>query len=289
MTTHEAIKAMAEGASVWDDESPESVLTFRVHVQQTWFPLPSATQFVESAVKDAKRCSAVKKRSEVHQSILAILRSRQVDTCLQSAAEKRSQEKTKLKANRFMTAGCEGERKRKRRDGTVVDEAGGKKVRTQVSGSRRNREALLQTKEFVLSMSQQNTGTDERDKVKELLTTASEQYKPVRMDHQLRDFMEQRMEPRDANVVQQRKGMKVTPIMRGELNYFKTQRKQFADLLRAELLYRAIPYGEKDGPQELVKKLKKHEEERRKQAGEEPNDKFFRPLHLLAVEWNVAV
>jgi predicted Holliday junction resolvase-like endonuclease len=118
-----------------------------------------------------------------------------------------------------MDTGIEGNRKRKK-DG--INESNGKKVCVNIVSSRRVSAFLAQ--DFHKIALQQNP--EQKKKDCKLLTAPAQQFSHQRVKQQLEKFQNDRLIVRSKNVVQKKVGMKITPLLRGELNYFKSSRSQ---------------------------------------------------------------
>jgi hypothetical protein len=81
--------------------------------------------------------------------------------------------------------------------------------------------------------------------------------------------------------------MKIMPLLRGELNKFKSSRSHFVSLFQAKLAHGNISFQPNDGVQALHKKLKQHENQQRIQVKEKADKKFFKPLHKSAQELGI--
>ena len=83
-----AILKIADGLSLFDSDDND-VLSLKAHVQESWLPLPSATQLAESIVKNTNFCKSAGK-DEANTSNLAAIRSANI-TSVDSAIKESDQ------------------------------------------------------------------------------------------------------------------------------------------------------------------------------------------------------
>ena len=102
-----ALKEIAEGKSVWDENVSKDMLEFKEYVEDKWLCVPSNTQITERWVKDSNECTVTGKSAKYARQV-AMCRSATVMVFNEIAAEK--EKNLLLKANKYYHAGYRGQR-----------------------------------------------------------------------------------------------------------------------------------------------------------------------------------
>ena len=191
-----AIESMALGLeSLQTRPLSEKMSEFLAYIENTWYPLASNTQFVESGVKEAKIC-ATTRRDEMVRSIYTLIRSSVVNKCSEEATAKVKNEKIVLKGNRFLLSGELG--KRKRRDEVDVQEEEKTKTNYQPRNAIRNKQIIsMATRKLTMVVESENK--EEYCDVK-LKMTKSTQFSRKRIESKHLKFQENKDKKKRENV-----------------------------------------------------------------------------------------
>ena len=207
-----AIREMAQGTHLWSTNASDNINKFRKYVEEEWLIIPSNTQLIERWVKDSNECTFTNKEEHLA-SLMAICRS---DTLFGYLFDE-TQIDMELRANQFVTKGKKGER---------IDKRTGS-VETTKMERRASRNAPFESRTITNTIMRHglleslDIHDADRNHLKSLITTKSEQYMTVRDSLSVKNYtatinQHQNTEP---NVIQRRSGFDVTYHMRKEVKY----------------------------------------------------------------------
>ena len=236
------LQFIRQGMNMWDTAHNDSPLgALRDNFVQKSSALPSNSQFTEQGVKESNYCT-LGRREEKTRSIQALARGTTVSEANLSA-------KIELQKSRESRAGYDSTNEQ------AVQIQGKEKTRSVI------REALRQEDELAaLSIKiGPETYKRKRDEIARSLTQDACQFKKIRVDKKVDNYIQNVDRPHLPSVAERRPGYHVTPLVGRRIQIRKMPMDRNFQQVRAELRARGVSFSLQDNWSALIKKLQDHE------------------------------
>ena len=266
-----ALKEIAEGKSVWDENVTKDMLEFKEFVENKWINVPSNTQITERWVKDSNECIVTGKSAKYARQ-LAMCRSATVMIFNEIVAQK--EKRMLLRGNKFYHPGYRGQRISK-----ITGELEQDTMRSK-EGRFIHEVYLTDLHKINLSCQSISISADKLKEIYSYLTSDLKQFKTLQREEALDSFVTSQSSLL-RNRPSRNLGIHATSLLLGRVKYTKIRFKRFIPAIREGLRQRGVTYDNKETVSALIQKLKTHETATNTNA----DDQHFLPQVKPNCEW----